>query len=117
MSEKLFEAQNWTATKDVLLEGLNGNKKAVMESVLENTRKQALLESATAGATQTFPVPGLLTTDNIYVIGIQGSQTNGVMAAEADCLTAGVLSIQWLNATGASATIAHILFLSILESQ
>jgi len=52
MSEKLFEAQNWTATKDVLLEGLNGNKKAVMESVLENTRKQALLESATAGATQ-----------------------------------------------------------------
>ena len=52
MSEKLFEAQNWTATKDVLLEGLSGNKKAVMESVLENTRKQALLESATAGATQ-----------------------------------------------------------------
>jgi len=52
MSEKLFEAQNWTATKDVLLEGLNGNRKAVMESVLENTRKQVMLESATAGATQ-----------------------------------------------------------------
>ena len=59
---------------------------------------------ATAGAVQTFPVPGLLTTDNILVLGIQGSQTNGVAAAEADCLTAGVLSIQWLNATGASAT-------------
>ena len=52
MSEKLFEAQNWTATKDVLLEGLNGNRKAVMESVLENTRKN-IMESASAGATQT----------------------------------------------------------------
>ncbi len=51
MSEKLFEAQNWTATKDVLLEGLNGNRKAVMESVLENTRKN-IMESASAGATQ-----------------------------------------------------------------
>jgi hypothetical protein len=52
MSEKLFEAQNWTATKDVLLEGLNGNRKAVMESVLENTRKN-IMEAASAGATQT----------------------------------------------------------------
>jgi hypothetical protein len=51
MSEKLFEAQNWTATKDVLLEGLNGNKKAVMETVLENTKRN-LMESASAGATQ-----------------------------------------------------------------
>jgi hypothetical protein len=51
MSEKLFEAQNWTATKDVLLEGLNGNRKAVMESVLENTKKN-IMESASAGATQ-----------------------------------------------------------------
>ena len=51
MSEKLFEAQNWTATKDVLLEGLNGNKKAVMETVLENTKKN-IMESASAGATQ-----------------------------------------------------------------
>jgi hypothetical protein len=51
MSEKLFEAQNWSATKDVLLEGLNGNRKAVMESVLENTKKN-IMESASAGATQ-----------------------------------------------------------------
>ena len=42
MSEKLFEAQNWTATKDVLLEGLNGNRKAVMESVLENTKRNIM---------------------------------------------------------------------------
>jgi hypothetical protein len=52
MSEKLFESQNWSATKDVLLEGLNGNRKAVMESVLENTRKN-IMENASAGATQT----------------------------------------------------------------
>jgi hypothetical protein len=51
MSEKLFEAQNWTATKEVLLEGLNGNRKAVMETILENTRKN-IMESASAGATQ-----------------------------------------------------------------
>jgi hypothetical protein len=42
MSEKLFESQNWSATKDVLLEGLNGNRKAVMEAVLENTKKNIM---------------------------------------------------------------------------
>ena len=52
MSEKLFESQNWSATKDVLLEGLNGNRKAVMETVLENTRAN-LMENASVGATQT----------------------------------------------------------------
>ena len=51
MSEKLFEAQNWTATKEVLLEGLSGNRKAVMDSVLENTKRN-LMEAASAGATQ-----------------------------------------------------------------
>jgi len=51
MSEKLFEAQNWTATKEVLLEGLNGNRKAVMETILENTKKN-IMEAASAGATQ-----------------------------------------------------------------
>ena len=40
----------WQDTKSALLEGLSGNKRAVMESTLENTRKY-LSESATAGAT------------------------------------------------------------------
>ena len=44
----LFE--NWSATKEALTDGLAGNKKAVMETVLENT-KRSLTESATAGAT------------------------------------------------------------------
>ena len=59
---------------------------------------------ATSGGTQTYALPGLQTTDIVQVIGVIGSQTSGVTAAEADCLTAGVLSVQWLNATGASAT-------------
>jgi hypothetical protein len=48
MSE-LLESR-WHETKSALLEGLQGNKKAVMASTLENTRKY-LAETATAGAT------------------------------------------------------------------
>ena len=40
----------WQDTKSALLEGLTGNRKAVMESTLENTKKY-LAEAATAGAT------------------------------------------------------------------
>jgi len=48
MSE-LLESR-WQDTKAALVEGLSGNKKAVMETTLENTRKY-LSESATTGAT------------------------------------------------------------------
>jgi hypothetical protein len=48
MSE-LLESR-WQETKGALLEGLSGNKKSVMASTLENTRKY-LSETATAGAT------------------------------------------------------------------
>ena len=48
MSELL--TGRWQDTKTALLEGLQGTKKAVMETTLENTRKY-LSESATAGAT------------------------------------------------------------------
>jgi hypothetical protein len=48
MSE-LLESR-WQDTKQALLEGLQGNKKAVMATTLENTRRY-LSESATAGAT------------------------------------------------------------------
>lgn len=44
----LFE--NWDVTKGALTDGLDGNKKVVMESVLENT-KSYLSESAAAGTT------------------------------------------------------------------
>jgi hypothetical protein len=45
----LFES-NWSATKDALLEGLNGNRKSSLDVVLENTKRH-LSEAATAGAT------------------------------------------------------------------
>ena len=48
MSE-LLESR-WQDTKTALLEGLQGNKKAVMATTLENTRRY-LAETATAGAT------------------------------------------------------------------
>jgi len=56
MTKNLFET-HWTATKTALCEGLTGNRKKVMEIVLENTRKDLqaksgiLFESATPGAT------------------------------------------------------------------
>jgi len=49
--ENLFEGKNWDTTRETLLDGLEGNKRDVMSSVLENT-KQALTESATVGASQ-----------------------------------------------------------------
>lgn len=48
MADVLFE--NWAATKGALVDGLTGNKKAVMETILENTKRQ-LTESASIGAT------------------------------------------------------------------
>jgi hypothetical protein len=48
MADVLFE--NWTATKDALVDGLSGNKKAVMETILENT-KRGITESASIGST------------------------------------------------------------------
>ena len=48
MADVLFE--NWSATKEALSDGLTGNKKAVMETVLENTKSQ-LTEAATVGST------------------------------------------------------------------
>jgi len=49
--ENLFEGKNWDTTRETLLDGLEGNKRDVMSSVLENT-KTALTESASAGASQ-----------------------------------------------------------------
>lgn len=48
MADVLFE--HWAATKEALTDGLSGNKKSVMETVLENTKRQ-LTESASIGGT------------------------------------------------------------------
>ena len=46
----LFES-NWSATKDALMEGLQGQRKQTMDVVLENAKKMMVNEAATAGAT------------------------------------------------------------------
>ena len=61
-------------------------------------------------ATQTFNIAGLQTTDIVQYVGLQGAQTAGIVIAESDCLTAGVLSIQFANCTTGSATPASGLY-------
>jgi len=50
MSQDLLESR-WDETKEALLEGLNGSRRSTMGVVLENTKKQLISETATAGAT------------------------------------------------------------------
>ena len=66
--------------------------------------------AANTSAAQTFSVGGLQTTDFVTVIGYQGTQTAGIIVAEADCLTANVLSVQFGNCATASATPASGLY-------
>ena len=54
---KLFES-NWSATKEALTEGLNGQRKQTMDVVLENAKK-VLNETATPGATGTASIATL----------------------------------------------------------
>jgi hypothetical protein len=56
MSELLNS--RWAQTKEALLEGLQGNKKMVMNTTLENTRKY-LMESPTAGGTSAGNISSL----------------------------------------------------------
>jgi len=55
-------------------------------------------------ATQTFNVPGLLTTDIIKVIGLAGAQTSGIVVAQAYCAAVNVLTIQFGNITAGTLT-------------
>jgi len=63
---------------------------------LDNTSNSLAANTTTA---VTYTIPGLLTTDIITIIGYNGSQTAGVVVAEADCLAANVLTIQFGNLT------------------
>lgn len=60
--------------------------------------------AANITAAQTFALPGLQTTDIVTVVGYNGTQTNGVIIAESDCLNANVLSVQFGNVTAGSLT-------------
>ena len=58
---------------------------------------------ATAQATQTFSIPGLAVNDSVS-ISLLGAQTTGIGIANAWVSAAGVLSVQFTNSTGSSAT-------------
>jgi len=60
--------------------------------------------AANTTAIQTFNISGLLTTDFIMSGGYIANQITGIFIAECDCLTAGVLTIQFGNLTASSAT-------------
>ena len=60
--------------------------------------------NANTTAAQNFTVPGLLTTDLVNCWGLNGSQTAGIVAVEADVTAANTLTIQFGNVTGSSAT-------------
>ena len=62
--------------------------------------------SVTNGTTsnQTFSCPGLLTTDILVSQGYIANQTSGIFIVETDCLTAGVLTLQFGNFGAAPAT-------------
>ena len=58
MAENLTESHNWGATKDALMEGLDGQRKQTMGVLLENT-KSYLAENALASSTQAGNVAAL----------------------------------------------------------
>ena len=60
--------------------------------------------AANTTAAQTFSIPGLQTTDIVVFLGLNGSQAAGIVVCEADCLTAGVLSVQFGNLTASPVT-------------
>jgi hypothetical protein len=60
--------------------------------------------AASTTAVQTFPLPGLQTTDIIIAQGYIANQTAGIFIAESDCLTAGVLTVQFGNCSTSAAT-------------
>ena len=60
--------------------------------------------AANITATQTFNLPGLLTTDIIVAQGYIANQTAGIFIVECDCLTNNVLTIQFGNVTTGSVT-------------
>ena len=55
-------------------------------------------------ASQTFNIAGLLTSDIVQAVGLKGAQTAGIIIAECDVLTAGVLTMQFANTTSGSVT-------------
>jgi hypothetical protein len=60
--------------------------------------------SASLTTIQSFQLPGLQATDLVQVIGYNGNQTAGIVVAQAECLAANVLTVQFGNASTSAAT-------------
>ena len=60
--------------------------------------------SASLTTIQSFQLPGLQATDLVQVLGYSGNQTAGIIVAEADCLAANVLTVQFGNTSTSAAT-------------
>lgn len=54
--EELFE--NWTDTKEALLEGLNRNQRDIVSPLLENQKSYVMNENAATGSTQAHDIAG-----------------------------------------------------------
>ena len=74
----------------------NSHETFYIQPTLSNASNTLAANTTTA---VNYNVPGLQTTDIVVVLGLNGSQAAGVVVAEADCLTAGVLTIQYGNLT------------------
>jgi len=80
----------------------NAHETFYVVPTLDNTSNSLAANTTTS---VTYSLPGLQTTDIVTVIGYNGSQTAGVVIAEADCLTAGILSIQFGNLTSSASVV------------
>jgi hypothetical protein len=67
------------------------------------TLTPASVTNATTSA-QTFTLPGILATDYVQVWGVIGTQTSGIVIAEADVTAANTIVIQFANCAAAPAT-------------
>lgn len=50
--------ENWNESKEILLTGLSGEKRTIVNTLLENQKNQNLLETAAAGTTQAQDIAG-----------------------------------------------------------
>jgi hypothetical protein len=87
---------------------LRGN---IRESFLIGpTLTPASVTNATS-SNQTFTIPGILATDYIVCLGVVGTQTSGIIVAEADATAANTVAVQFANCSAAPATPAAGMYL------
>jgi hypothetical protein len=97
----LFALQSFHSLKGIIMSSTTVTRGNSHETFYIQPSLTPVSVAANTTAAQTFSVPGLQTTDIIQVIGLNGSQIAGIIIAEADCLTANVLTIQFGNVTAA----------------